>query len=306
MAVLRVATIKRFIGLSTDTKPTDAPVGSTFYEYDTNLMCVTYDGTNWTTKSGSSTLKTTTIDINQPADDYTLLVAGGGSVLIESIALRLPNVDCSDDATLTAISLETDDTTPIEILSAVNGAVANLTAEAQFLYSTPFVLAEGKGIVLTIAGGAADAATVCTLAVKYRALEAGAYLSEDRPQATTIDLQQEAGDYDLYTAAGDVYISALAFTLPNVNCSDDAALTSISIHTDDLVPVEIISAAAGAVANLTAEAEFNFATPFILATGQKIQLTIAGGAADEPTVCNVSVTFRPIDAGAYLSVQGAI
>jgi hypothetical protein len=303
MAVLRVATIKRFIGLSTDTKPTtDVPVGSTFYEYDTNLMCVTYDGTNWTSKGGSSTLKITTIDINQPADDYTLLVAGGGAVLIESVALRLPSVDCSDDAALTAISLETDDTTHVEILTAANGAVANLTAEAQFAYTTPFVLAEGKGIVLTIAGGAADAATVCTLAVKYRALEAGAYLSEDRPQATTVDLQQAAGDYDLYTAAGDVYISALSFTLPHVDCSDDATITGITIQTDDLVPVEIISAAAGAVANLTADAEFNFATPFILADTQKIQLTIAGGAADAPTSCTVVVTFRPIDAGAYLSV----
>lgn len=303
MAVLRVATIKRFIGLSTDTKPTtDVPVGSTFYEYDTNLMCVTYDGTNWTSKGGSSTLKITTIDINQPADDYTLLVAGGGAVLIESVALRLPSVDCSDDAALTAISLETDDTTPVEILTAANGAVANLTAEAQFVYTTPFVLAEGKGIVLTIAGGAADAATVCTLAVKYRALEAGAYLSEDRSQATTVDLQQAAGDYDLYTAAGDVYISALSFTLPHVDCSDDATITGITIQTDDLVPVEIISAAAGAVANLTADAEFNFATPFILADTQKIQLTIAGGAADAPTSCTVVVTFRPIDAGAYLSV----
>lgn len=303
MAVLRVATIKRFIGLSTDTKPTtDVPVGSTFYEYDTNLMCVTYDGTNWTSKGGSSTLKITTIDINQPADDYTLLVAGGGAVLIESVALRLPSVDCSDDAALTAISLETDDTTPVEILTAANGAVANLTAEAQFVYTTPFVLAEGKGIVLTIAGGAADAATVCTLAVKYRALEAGAYLSEDRPQATTVDLQQAAGDYDLYTAAGDVYISALSFTLPHVDCSDDATITGITIQTDDLVPVEIISAAAGAVANLTADAEFNFAAPFILADTQKIQLTIAGGAADAPTSCTVVVTFRPIDAGAYLTV----
>lgn len=303
MAVLRVATIKRFIGLSTDTKPTtDVPVGSTFYEYDTNLMCVTYDGTNWTSKGGSSTLKITTIDINQPADDYTLLVAGGGAVLIESVALRLPSVDCSDDAALTAISLETDDTTPVEILTDANGAVANLTAEAQFVYTTPFVLAEGKGIVLTIAGGAADAATVCTLAVKYRALEAGAYLSEDRPQATTVDLQQAAGDYDLYTAAGDVYISALSITLPNVDCSDDATITGISIQTDDVAPVVILSAAAGAVANLTAEAEFNFATPFILADTQKIQLTIAGGAADAPTSCTVVVTFRPIDAGAYLSV----
>ncbi len=52
MAVQKIATIKRWTGLSTDTKPTAAastgvPVGSTFYEYDTNLTYITYDQTNW-------------------------------------------------------------------------------------------------------------------------------------------------------------------------------------------------------------------------------------------------------------------
>ena len=47
MAVLKEATIARWIGLSTDTKPTGVPVGATFYEYDTKLWYKTYDGTNW-------------------------------------------------------------------------------------------------------------------------------------------------------------------------------------------------------------------------------------------------------------------
>lgn len=49
--------INRYIGASTDTKPsTDfaaggvMPIGSTFYEYDTGLMYITYDGTNWVCK----------------------------------------------------------------------------------------------------------------------------------------------------------------------------------------------------------------------------------------------------------------
>lgn len=44
----------RYLGLSTDTKPTkathDTPAGSTFYEYDTGIMYITYDGTNWVVK----------------------------------------------------------------------------------------------------------------------------------------------------------------------------------------------------------------------------------------------------------------
>ncbi len=51
MAVKKEATISRWIGLSTDTKPTSVPVGSTFFEYDTKLLCITYDGTNWVIKS---------------------------------------------------------------------------------------------------------------------------------------------------------------------------------------------------------------------------------------------------------------
>ena len=43
-----IATIQRWVGLSTDTKPTSVLVGSTFWEYDTKLEYVTYDGTNWT------------------------------------------------------------------------------------------------------------------------------------------------------------------------------------------------------------------------------------------------------------------
>lgn len=48
MAVAKKATISRWIGLSTDTKPTSVAVGCTFYEYDTKCTYTTYDGTNWT------------------------------------------------------------------------------------------------------------------------------------------------------------------------------------------------------------------------------------------------------------------
>ena len=47
MAVIFMDQIKRYIGLSTDTKPTGVPVGSIFFEYDSHVSYVTYDGTNW-------------------------------------------------------------------------------------------------------------------------------------------------------------------------------------------------------------------------------------------------------------------
>jgi len=48
MAVHLETVIQRFIGLSTDTKPTGVSVGSVFFEYNTNRTYRTYDGTNWT------------------------------------------------------------------------------------------------------------------------------------------------------------------------------------------------------------------------------------------------------------------
>jgi hypothetical protein len=46
MAVTLVTSIKNFIGLSTDTKPTDAPAGSDFFETNTGHKFI-FDGTNW-------------------------------------------------------------------------------------------------------------------------------------------------------------------------------------------------------------------------------------------------------------------
>lgn len=48
MAVILLRVIQRWIGLSTDTKPTGVPVMSQFYEYNTRNTYISHDGTNWT------------------------------------------------------------------------------------------------------------------------------------------------------------------------------------------------------------------------------------------------------------------
>jgi len=56
MTVKRIVTPNKFVGASTDTKPTMTAypgrvrVGDTFYEHDTGLLYITYDGTNWSVK----------------------------------------------------------------------------------------------------------------------------------------------------------------------------------------------------------------------------------------------------------------
>lgn len=47
MAVVSITVAKNFVGLSTDSKPTGVPAGSTFLEYDSHELHITYDGTNW-------------------------------------------------------------------------------------------------------------------------------------------------------------------------------------------------------------------------------------------------------------------
>jgi hypothetical protein len=178
MTVLYETRIKRFIGLSTDTKPTDdVPPGSYFWAYDTGTLFKTYDGTNWIAYSVNSVVQPGTIDLQQAAGPYTLFTATGGSVYVEYFTLTLPNVNVSDDVNITSIKVETDTTTVLSLITAAAGAKANLTALKAFTYATPFALPVGKKIILTIAGGASDAATVCITSCRYRAINPAGYLS---------------------------------------------------------------------------------------------------------------------------------
>ena len=120
--------------------------------------------------------------------------------------------------------------------------------------------------------------------------------------ATTIDLQQAAATYDLFTGnAQDVVVERLLIRLPNVDVSDDVTITSISIQTNDTTAQVFISATDGAKANLTAEAQLGYTGVVMIKVGKKIQLTIAGGAADAPTVCDVVCEYRAKVSGGYLA-----
>ena len=38
---------ERYIGDTSDDKPTNVPVGSTYFDRETGIMYICYDGTNW-------------------------------------------------------------------------------------------------------------------------------------------------------------------------------------------------------------------------------------------------------------------
>lgn len=178
MTVALITTIQRFIGLSTDTKPTGVPAGSTYWAYDINVLYQTYDGTNWTPKDIKSIILAGTIDLHQAAASYDLFTATGGTVYVEEFKLTLPNKDLTDDAALTGITVQTDQTTPVVLIAAAAGLKAQLTNNKVFTYSTPFGLETGKKIQLTIVGGTAtDDPTTCITRVRYQAVTPAAYLA---------------------------------------------------------------------------------------------------------------------------------
>lgn len=120
-------------------------------------------------------------------------------------------------------------------------------------------------------------------------------------EATTIDLNQVAATYTLFTGtAASVLLEKLVFRMPNVDISG-GSLTSISIQTDDVTPEVIISSGDGVLANLTHEASLAWTGAVIIPAGTLIQLTIAGGVSGTACVCDIVVEAKSITDAGYLA-----
>lgn len=160
----------RFIGLSTDTKPsTDVPIGATFLEYDTGCL-FSYTGLNWFLKNNPDHLfSVTTVDLHQVAGNYDLFTAPSSAIQVLEFGLIIPS-DLTGTAagSLTSISVQSTDTTPIVLISSTSGAKANLTLDKHLLYTGTGVVAGTKKIQLTIAGGATTAEQICKVWLKYQ------------------------------------------------------------------------------------------------------------------------------------------
>jgi len=111
---------------------------------------------------------TTTEDLAQSATSYTLFTGTTADVILEGISLRNANVNCSDDASFTGISIQTDDATVATFISQTDGVKANLTAEATIAWTGSAVIKTGTIIKLTIYGAAADATCAADIIATYR------------------------------------------------------------------------------------------------------------------------------------------
>jgi hypothetical protein len=166
----------RWVGLSTDTKPTPAEIGSTFYEFDTQNLFHTPDGTHWVIKTPASAwCVTRAININQAAAAYTLFTSTTQNNFIDFLGVYVP-VDVSTRETFTGISVQSTDGTPVVFISSTAGAKANLTAGAILTYRGPAIVASTRHIQLSVIGGATGVACACQVFVSYRPVVAGGYL----------------------------------------------------------------------------------------------------------------------------------
>ena len=166
----------RWIGLSTDTKPTtDIPNGATFFEQNTGLMWI-YNGYAWVPKSymPGTTINYNQISLTQAAAAYDVMTATTQDLFIDAVIVHVPD-DLSAVATFTGISVATDDGTPIEILSATDGAKANLTGNFFHVFRGPSVTASSQKIQLTIGGATAGAGMVADITVMWRSVVGGGY-----------------------------------------------------------------------------------------------------------------------------------
>lgn len=166
----------RFIGLSTDTKPTGVNAGATFLEINTGYLFI-YNGYAWIPKSLLSegvTVNYKQISLAQAAAAYDVMTATAQSLFIDAVIVHVPD-NLSAVPTFTGISVQTDDASPIVIFSATEGAKANLIGNFYHIFRGPSVTAATKKIQLTIGGATAGTGKVADITVLWRPLVAGGY-----------------------------------------------------------------------------------------------------------------------------------
>ncbi len=166
----------RFIGLSSDTKPTTINAGATFFEANTGYLFI-YNGYAWVPKNVMAdglTVNYKQISLAQAAANYTVMTATTQSLFIDAVIVHVPD-DLHAVATFTGITVQTNDDSAIEILSAAAGAKALLTGNFYHVFRGPKVTAATKIIQLTIGGATAGSGMVADVTVMWRPLVAGGY-----------------------------------------------------------------------------------------------------------------------------------
>jgi len=145
----------KFIGASTDTKPTAAAhaglpepsVGSTFFEYDTQALYITYDGTTWVLKDPFGEVKaspTSNTLLDRVKALLTGIVLAAGTAVIGKVGHDKTGIA---DGVVTVTTPLTD--VPI-VASSTPAKVVIIQAQTD---NTGAIAVGGEGVVATIATG---------------------------------------------------------------------------------------------------------------------------------------------------------
>ena len=117
---------QRFIGLSTDTKPTGVPVGSTIYDRDAHTWYVCYDGTNWGLKSllvDEGPVACAAGDVHEPAANTAAVVTYTAAAAVKHVITGVAwsyvggiptggNLKVEDVSGTTVFSIDIDESGP--------------------------------------------------------------------------------------------------------------------------------------------------------------------------------------------------
>ena len=118
---------------------------------------------------------------------------------------------------------------------------------------------------------------------------------DDMMNVKQLDLNQAAGDYDLFVGTVEpIILEALIVSMPD-DVAMPGSLVSISVQTDHTTPQVFIDAALGGVTNMTARAQFMWSGNTLLEVGDKIQLSINGGPEGAEYLVKVYVKYQSLD-----------
>jgi hypothetical protein len=167
----------KYLCSSTDTKSTTNIIaGATCYEDNTGFMFI-FNGYAWLPKSfmPESTVNYKQISLSGGAGNSTVMTATAQDLFIDAVIVHVPD-DISAVASFTGLTVQTNDGTAIEILSAAAGDHAKLTGNFYHVYRGPSVTAATKIVQLTITGATAGSGKVANITVMWRPLVAGGYM----------------------------------------------------------------------------------------------------------------------------------
>ena len=176
MAFIRISD-NRYLCSSTDTKLTSGVnISATVYEWNTGYLFI-FNGYAWVPKPSlpEQSVNYKQISLAGGAGNSTVMTATAQDLFIDAVIVSVPD-DISAVASFTGLTVQTNDGTPIEILSAAAGDHAKLTGNFYHVFRGPSVIAATKIIQLTITGATAGAGKVADITVLWRPLVAGGYM----------------------------------------------------------------------------------------------------------------------------------